>query len=343
MKNHSVSPSSGRRLGFTLVELLVVIAIIGILVALLLPAIQFAREAARRMSCSNNLKQIALAAHSHHDALKRLPPGYLGGLDADPNRHTWVPPTNPVPPGTTINGGFQWNGLYSYLLPFMEFEQIRAQMIDMNFNVEEADNYWVSKPITASNGVWRIPNYVCPSTNPYSANDGVVAFLFMCQTSGPSGTLGVSTWPPPTNAALARTSYLGNAGYLGDIPGFETFVGPFHRRSRTGLSAFTDGTSNVFLFGETTGGRNSQYGTFKVGHTWIASGCLPTAWGIDDVNVSPTEKLSSKYFWYKYGSEHSNMAQFAMADGSVKPISTTIDFNLYIYLSGMRDSRPASY
>src|SRR5688572_12222721 len=99
---------SSRRPGFTLVELLVVIAIIGILVALLLPAVQAAREAARRISCSNNLKQVALACHNFHDVYDRLPPG---GANDQP----------PFGTQNTINGNAQWGSSWKvYILPYLE-------------------------------------------------------------------------------------------------------------------------------------------------------------------------------------------------------------------------------
>src|SRR6187549_779196 len=89
--------------GFTLVELLVVIAIIGILVALLLPAVQAARESARRMQCTNNLKQIALALHSYHDALSEFP----GAAGAGGGSPTWLVATLPYIEETALKGKYR--------------------------------------------------------------------------------------------------------------------------------------------------------------------------------------------------------------------------------------------
>src|SRR5271168_3490770 len=103
-----------RRRGFTLIELLVVIAIISVLIGLAQPAVQKVREAAARVSCTNNLKQIGLGLHSYHDAMSYFPPGYIDG-NTDPNST----PDNDVGPG--------W-GWASFLLPYLEQQNVYNQI-----------------------------------------------------------------------------------------------------------------------------------------------------------------------------------------------------------------------
>ena len=125
--------------GFTLVELLVVIAIIGVLVALLLPAVQSAREAARRTQCTNNLKQIGLALHNHHDAFRKLPAGWTA---FEPGTETPSPEGDP---------GWSWA---AKILPYLE---------EGNTSVGIRDNIAIMDPLHDGVRLTTIPGYLCPS------------------------------------------------------------------------------------------------------------------------------------------------------------------------------------
>ncbi|WDI41052.1 DUF1559 domain-containing protein [Bremerella sp. P1] len=132
------SSSAGLRRGFTLVELLVVIAIIGVLIALLLPAVQQAREAARRMSCQNNMKQLGLALHNYHDTFGRMPPGAMG-LD---------PATNKV--------SFKRVPFVRHMLPFLE-EGNRSDLYDDNLAWHKQTNA-VKEAVMAPITAWSCPS-----------------------------------------------------------------------------------------------------------------------------------------------------------------------------------------
>jgi prepilin-type N-terminal cleavage/methylation domain-containing protein len=185
-------PDRERKRGFTLVELLVVIAIIGILVALLLPAVQAAREAARRMSCSNNLKQLGLACHNYIDTYKRFPWNYDNGNSGD---------TRYSPTGTPRWDQWSW---LAKALPFIEqqplFDQIVPNRVDGNGH---QDNEAVRRTIVAT--------FLCPS----SAHEPIPG----------RGMVPGYRWGRVTQAA--RTDYVGNMGHYwggwkdcGSVPDF---------------------------------------------------------------------------------------------------------------------------
>lgn len=339
--------------GFTLVELLVVIAIIGILVALLLPAVQAARESARRMQCSNHLKQLGLAAHNFHDVYRMLPPGYNGPLTTDRRSPDYYSnsPMYEVP----------WLGVSAYLLPYME-EQTVHDNIFMEFNVDKYVNDPALPGPDCMHGWWadartfnaartKIPSLLCPSTDAKAAN--LVIFVLL-HTYGPmNDSVGTAyyagysrtAFPEWTNG-IGLTNYLGVAGGMGTIPTntWDRYRGVFGNRTKNSFRDIHDGTAQTLLFGEHLGGktwtRASATSPWNVSYdyadTWIGCGAMCTAWGL---KAAPTDTNWTYQTWYQFGSDHPQRVLFCFADGAVRGLDDNISSTPFVYLSGMRDGR----
>ena len=199
--------------GFTLVELLVVIAIIGILVALLLPAVQSVRESARRNSCSNNLKQIGLAALNFESGRKTFPPGFLGSTDPKALGAFSGP-----------QGRHQWIGVFGYLLPYMEAQPVYDELTrTLNISVEAYDdNYWQDTNAWTA-GQAKLRDLLCP-TLPDIAPDGAIYDQIYGDVAGTQYTLHADGWGP--GVGLGWTHYQAVAGIYGKIGPQYVITGP---------------------------------------------------------------------------------------------------------------------
>jgi prepilin-type N-terminal cleavage/methylation domain-containing protein len=224
------------RRAFTLIELLVVIAIIGVLIALLLPAVQKVREAGNRMSCANHLKQMGLALHNYDDAYGSFPPGFISTL-TDP---IWKLPAgncNAFPP----EQGPGWS-FFALMLPYLEQDNLyRSIRLDL--------------PITdLANAPARrttVPTYLCPS----DAGTGPINLTTCGSPPDPANT-------PAPLADAALCSYVGvlgggNAAQPDPDYGcyeYQPFAGVFHRNSHVRVADITDGTSTTVGVGERDSG-----------------------------------------------------------------------------------------
>jgi prepilin-type N-terminal cleavage/methylation domain-containing protein len=295
------------RHGFTLVELLVVIAIIGVLVALLLPAVQAAREAARRMQCSNQLKQIGLAAHMFHDTFGRFPPGIKGH------------PVDNDALGLLDGDQQSWVGSLAFLLPYMEAENVSNLMrIDMlDVDKFSGQTYWINDGGTTSAAQSNISTFLCPSTiNPVQT--GVV----IMDITYDAGTITTQAWTAGSTR-WGATNYTGVAGRYG-MPWHST-AGIFTRSSKNRFATITDGTSNTLMFGETVGIKaNNRY------FSWMGVGMIP---GYNGLYEPPTS-------WNAFYSYHPGSVMFCLGDASVRGINMTIDQQVYHDISGMYEGTP---
>lgn len=296
-----MSIQSKNRRAFTLVELLVVIAITGILVGLLLPAVQYAREAARRASCQNNLKQISLAMLNYESAHRKLPPGYLHKFGR---------------PGAVFDAnhmGFAWG---SMILPQLEQGNVYQEF---NFSLPafgDANQAARERHLSV---------FLCP-TDPYSAKNYVVR---EDSAGNPRDRYAASSyaacWGPSNEFINLDETPLRSQGV-------------FYRNSRTRLGDITDGLSNTFAIGERTNGPIPQSRTTAGGHSvfenaWAAASRELTELTDDhghmvlfETQFRPNQLDSDDK---GLSAPHNGVSQFALCDGSVHSISDNIDADVY--------------
>lgn len=301
--------------GFTLVELLVVIAIIGVLIALLLPAVQQAREAARRSQCVNQQKQIGLALHNHHDTFGTFPAGSkwehsdVCGDNKGAARMPWT----------------------VAILPFLEQNNLYEEFdIEAQFPWGWNDQYTTANP--DQGGVNKDPArvvltaYQCPS-NPLSGSEKPVLDY-----------LGV------TGGGVAEDAPCGS-GYGGSIV-FDN--GIFYTNSKTKFRDMTDGTTNTFMVGESIyfKGPNSNNETFTWASGWSGNKSAPSGGAtVRAINSGPNVLSANDVnLWadstLTFSSVHPGGAIFTMGDASAQFVPETIDLTIYRQLGRRSDGLP---
>jgi len=332
MRNYIPKAKQSPRRGFTLIELLVVMAIIAMLVALLLPAVQRARESARRTQCINNLKQISLAAHNYESAFRSFPSGWVEAMQVDPmDGSVLAGPENasvafpesvmlPVASRSAAGGGQQYQLLEWELSPWWGWQSlILSEMNQTTINIDFDQSKFSDDSKDAS--TVAIDSYICPSA------------------------------PLPSNRprGLGYSNYRGVGGYLEGSQSVSPYSsifrgGIFGPNSGTKFRDIADGESNTLLFGE------SGFGFWADGHSAVSgyvtsSGSTPTTFhGGQDFDGLPEPDPPSSGIPYRltFGSHHDDIANFALADGSAKSMAKNIDRDLFRKLCVRNDNERIS-
>jgi len=343
------------RKAFTLIELLVVIAIIAILIGLLLPAVQKVREAAARTQCQNNLHQIGLASMNYESSYGYLPPGGL----MNPNG---LPGYGPTTWGGSYYKG-PMTGTLAFLLPYMEQTAVYQKLSGFNAGLfsdtaaVEPWMYWTGQPQSTDTNYSspvpfvdsKIKPYTCPTEDPnqlipFSSSSANGAVSFLMPGDGCTGTFNAASfcidylwdsnpsWPASGWVEPAGTNYLSCSGGLGNVEFPNSASGPllkgiYRINSKTKIASIGDGTSNTLAFGESIGG-NGVTRDFRM--TWMGAGGMPVAYGLP--------KAPQDARWWTYSSRHAGgIVNFAMQDGSVRGIRSSIDSRTLRLLGAMND------
>jgi len=316
--------------GFTLVELLVVITIIGILIALLLPAVQAAREAARRLQCQNNLKQIGLSVHMFHEQRGGIVPSYLSGY----GHATWLALLMPyLEQANLVQGGS--NGYDLEKTYYVQPSAVVQMQVPLYHCPSRARTVFLSQSGN-SRGGWTQPNGGALCDYAIHAGDGSVYPWWGIGGANPSPENGV-----------AHSTHDGQFHLTGELIG----PSPIHRYINWKIilrfSDIKDGLSKTLLIGEKWVPPEHQGELAYGDHTFwsddvpsqahrVAGRSYPLALSDDD----PSAIID--VFSMQFGSSHPSVCQFVLCDGSVHAISTSIDTTVLGYLANRNDGHTAS-
>ncbi|MDR1140732.1 MAG: DUF1559 domain-containing protein [Planctomycetaceae bacterium] len=330
---------------FTLVELLVVIAIIGVLIALLLPAVQAAREAARRMQCTNHLKQLVIATHNYHDTAKRLPPGWI----------YWDGSAYPE-----SGGGRPWWGWGVFILPYMEnsalFDSLNPrermlQTVCRGNNVTGTTDTLTDDDKRLLQTI--LPTFRCPSDSGNPLNDDT------CHLGNTTKTVYLSM----ENNPVAKSNYAACMGES-NLDSAATWAsnndnnGVFYANSSLPMSAIEDGTSNTVFMGEVC----TDISDIKFfAATWVGVG-NPGCTGDGSQGAGTADNDTGIYRTVRrmkfdilintnrpnnynkaYSSRHAGGANFGMGDGSVHFLPETINTDMYDLLGRRSSGKSKSF
>ncbi len=339
-----------RRQGFTLIELLVVIAIIGLLVSMLMPAVQKAREAARRSSCINNMRQLGLASHNYLDAHRAFPPGFvedpalpqceidLGTFtetltvntvnDGNVPRPVALPSSVTVMQGTggTATNKFQVNVNDWSLGPYWSWHaMLLPQMDQKTLQINFAES-----KVTPLN--WQmlqvsIPPYVCPSSTGYpTRRPRDLAYTSYRGVLGANPPNQVSTAPGQGPTPIAPPA----------------FNGMFYSNSNVADRDVADGMSNTLMFTETLFGLwSDSYSCCARPRDDLSPPGKPfdNYWTADP--ICPTGTAVNVHL-FGFGSFHADVSNFTLADGSTRSVSKIIDVSLLKALCSRNGNEPIS-